>query len=908
MIKVLNCVATQHDLRLVALAALVCLGSTLIAFDLFAKLPQGGSRRRTMWLGITSLVTGSGVWATHFIAMLAFRPGFPTGYRLGLTLLSLVAAIAFSAAGLVTASQRRIPAAFLFGGLILGSGVGVMHYLGMAAFHAGGLMLWDARGIALSLVIGAIFSVAALAVIGRSAARPCQVCAAGLLSLAICGLHFTGMSALTILPQPALKAPDAILSQPAMALVVAGLATTVILAIFALAGIDAQSRKRKFDELRDAIDAMPDGLAIYDASHHLITWNTRFPELLGLDPSHLEIGLSFPQLLRILIRESDVRMEPGEDERWVQARLDARRAPRSTIEQQMISGRWLRLEHRVTSQGGVVSVCADVTDLKRDAEVLARARDEANAANAAKSEFLANMSHEIRTPMNGVIGMNALILRTPLTPDQKTYAEAVATSASALMTIINDILDISKLEAGKVELESLEFNMFDVVEDTIELLSPKAIDKGLEITSWVDEGARGPFRGDPLRLRQILLNLLSNALKFTDRGGATIEVNAICAQPGRARLRIEVSDTGIGISPTARAKLFQKFQQADGSITRRFGGTGLGLSICRKLVEMMDGQIGVEDRPGGGSIFWLEIDLEAASAASDSTLAHDALPGARILVVDGANLSRRILARQLLGEGAQVEQAASGSQALSALDNHPAGAFDIVLISQTLPDMPGDQLAARIRERRATGHSPKLAVMAFMGAALGDQGTAVPWLDAVISKPVRHHALIDRMASLMNTGQAEPVPALEAAGAPEPEPRVGTILLAEDNPINTLLACTLLREIGFEVETVVNGALAVEAASRRAFDLVLMDVQMPVMDGLQATRLIRRGGGLGATVPIIAMTANAMHGDQEACLAAGMDAFISKPIDPATFLSVVGEIADREPPDRESTDEFRRSA
>jgi PAS domain S-box-containing protein len=541
----------------------------------------------------------------------------------------------------------------------------------------------------------------------------------------------------------------------------------------------------------------------------------------------------------------------------------------------------------------VVGALQNITARKLAEAAMARALDDAEAANKAKSEFLANMSHEIRTPMNGIMGMNALLPRTPLTSEQKKYAEAVRVSADCLLGIINDILDISKLEAGKVELETIDFTLGSVVEDVVELLSPRAAEKGLEIASFLDSGARHGFRGDPTRLRQVLLNLLSNAIKFTDTGYVAVEVRSAPAKRGRTGLRLEVHDTGVGVPAEAKPRLFQKFQQADGSITRKFGGTGLGLSICRQLVELMGGTIGVEDRDGGGSVFCIDVVLpNAENMVRERHKARESLTGQKILVVDDIEINRSIFARQLEAEGAVVAEAADGPHALAAVVTADAlgEPFDMVLMDHMMPGMGGDTVAEKIRANGSL-QQPRLILASSIGAPSPSDHAHRVGFDAYLTKPVRHQALVDCLCDLVAEAPVNGVALPAASAPPEPEPTPGLraggrILLAEDNEINALLATTILEEAGFSVEVVVNGAEAVEA-STRGFDLILMDVQMPVMDGLQATREIRARGGPAASTPIVALTANAMRSDQDACLEAGMNDFVSKPLDPDDFLNCV---------------------
>jgi signal transduction histidine kinase/CheY-like chemotaxis protein len=749
---VLLCLTTQHNWVMVALAALVCFGGMATALSLYDRAMTSAPKVRRLYIAAAALTGALTAWTTHFTGMLGYDPGIPTSYDIGLTAASFGIAIVASVGTTLIGSMGRTSPVLMVAGVFGISAVTAMHFVGISALRLPGTMSWDSALVVAAILVAALFAAASGWVHARVPKRG-TLLAALLATLAISSLHFIAMGALIITPDPSVAADLQAVSNTLVMSVIASAMGLLVLTAAITTVLSYWSRTSSLRQLREAIDAMPDGLGFFDNQDRLMLWNARYAEVNPELCSKLERGMTFRQILEIGISEGLYQEAIGQEEAWIARRIEARRALSTTLEQPIAGNRWLRVQDRMTAAGGIVTAVNDITDLKRDAQALAEARDAAEAANAAKSQFLANMSHEIRTPLNGVIGVAQALAHTDLSEDQRNMLKLIDASGRTLQILLSDILDLARVESGRLQLTEEPMDLHQAVQEAAQLYAETARDKGLQYMIEIADDCPRWIKGDVVRLKQILTNLVSNAVKFTAEGMVQLTIGAGVEASGRETLRLAVSDTGIGFDAATRDRLFSRFEQADGGITRQFGGSGLGLAICRQLAEMMGGTLDCESEPGGGACFMLSVPLKRVAA-----------------------------------------------------------------------------------------------------------------------------------------------PVAEAPAAPVAESREGlSILVADDHPTNRKVVELILSQVGARMVLVENGQQAVEAYREDRFDIVLMDMQMPVMDGLTATREIRSieaGDGRGRT-PVVMLTANALAEHVAAAQAAGADRHLAKPFDAAELIETVTQLPEQ---------------
>ena len=665
----------------------------------------------------------------------------------------------------------------------------------------------------------------------------------------------------------------------------------------------AEARRRAEALLHDlqlCLDVVDLGVVILDHGLNTRLVNRAFFDIWKVAPQDVPIGRPFRALMDANRHSGIYDLGDAAWEDYVARRLDEiRRGDVAPREFRRADGFTMIYSVTSLSHGRRLVSYYDITEMKRREEALKEAQRRAVLADRAKSEFLANMSHEIRTPMNGVLGMAELLARSDLDARQKTFVDIIAKSGTALLTIINDILDFSKIDAGQLVLDPAPFCLAEAIEDVATLVSTRAKEKNLELIVRVEPGLHGHYVGDAGRIRQIITNLVGNAVKFTESGHVLVDVGGK-DEGDDTVLRVAVTDTGIGISQDRLAQVFDKFSQADSSSTRRHEGTGLGLAITSRLVAMMGGEIGAESREGEGSTFWFTLRLPRAETVRKERIMPVDVSGARILVVDDNAVNRTILMEQMAGWGFDACAADSGEEGIAVLRAAAVLGLEVdcLVLDYQMPRMTGAEMARIVRATPQIAGTP-IVMLTSVDQQLGQAGYRDLAIDHHLIKPARSSVLLEAIVAAIQKHRSRragaaavedeaPMPAQEPRPAPRGHGHRVDILVAEDNEVNQLVFTQILDETGLSYEIVGNGRLAVEACHAMNPRMILMDVSMPQMNGLEATQKIREAeAATGRRVPIVGVTAHALKGDRERCVEAGMDDYLSKPISPRALTQKI---------------------
>jgi two-component system, sensor histidine kinase and response regulator len=940
---------------LILLSIAIAILAAYAALDLAGRTSASEGRVRLIWIGAGAFALGLGIWSMHYVGMLALTLPVRVLYDLPTVLLSLLAAVLASAVALlfVSRDQMRIRSV-IASSIVMGTGIAAMHYIGMAAMRLPAICRYDPRIVVASILIAIVVSVAALLITFRLRTvvrefSPTKIAGAIVMGFAIASMHYTGMSAVSFVPAPLTGDISRSIEVTSLGAFGIAIVASVVLAVVTITSV----LDRKFS-------AQAAQLALSHERYRLVFERSMSPlhrstlEGLILDCNDAcARALGYESRSDAIAARARIEfVESADEENYTDSLTTYRQLTDFEARLRRLDGRpiWVLQNANLVDESGsaqqiIEGSFVDISSRKEIERELQRTKQHAESASASKSEFLAAMSHEIRTPMNGVIGMADLLLDTALNSEQREFALTLRHSANALLAIINDILDFSKIEAGKMAIDPIPCALDTVIYEVAELLHSKMREKELDFAVRYAPSLPSRFIADPGRIRQILLNLLGNAIKFTVKGGIRLSVEPDPSHNAGAtttqdpagqtiQVKFSVSDTGIGIPEEKLSSIFEKFTQADASTTRHYGGTGLGLAISARLTEIMGGKMGVQSAVGEGSTFWLTIPLPVDTAAPEMPAPPFDLTALRFLHIDANAANRRVLYEQFQHWRLRHAECASGEEALNLLrtaqrDGHP---FHFAILDDQIAGTDAESLAHAIKS-----DSQLAGTLLIILSSRGQRGDAHRAADAGFSaylvRPVRpslmfealravwanaqdpththtlvtRHSLAERVAptsSHQDLKGSAPVDLRRSEGpdsgtplhdAPPPHAAsqvsanvsAARLLLVEDNAVNQLVASRMLQRLGFTVEFATDGKKAVDMVAANRYDLVFMDCQMPVMDGYQATEQIRRSEPTDRHVVIVAMTANAMQSDRQRCLDAGMDDYVSKPINKSEVVAVL---------------------
>jgi two-component system, sensor histidine kinase and response regulator len=889
----------HYNSFLVLVSVAIAILSAHAALDLTERVTYSRGACKSLWLIGGTIAMGTGIWSMHYIGMLAFQLPVMVEYDWPTVLLSLLAAILASGCALYCATRPTMgKLVTIVGGLCMGAGIAAMHYIGMMAMRLPAVCTYSPGLVTLSVLVAV--GISFVAVWRTSAFRRVshwshsRVINAVLLGAAIPVMHYVGMAAAQFRSSPLmLSGSGHAVNISDLGVTGVAVITVVMLGlVFVTSTVDrnfgrqALALKESEQRYRKIVESTFDAFLAMDGTGRITDWSTQAETMFGWNRTEA-IGMNVGQMLlwERQLKGSPVTLREmmAENAQGVQERIEVTSLHRDGHE---FSTEAAISSVRIGKDKLFIVFAHDVTKRKIQEKEQEQATAAAEQASRVKGEFLANMSHEIRTPLNGVIGMTDLVLETELTREQRDYLETVKLSADALLSVINAILDFSKIEAGKVNLEEVDFELRDCMETALRTLALQADEKGLELLCDVAAEIPDLVHGDSGKLRQVLVNLVGNAIKFTDEGEVALKVQLDRMEGDRLALHFVVSDTGIGIAKDKLEAIFESFVQADTSTTREFGGTGLGLTISKRLVEIMGGKVWIESELGVGSHFHFTIEAARSKAKLSKAPAVpvEILAGVRVLVIDDNRTNRRILDGLLRSWGMEPTVVSGAEEALAVLAGatRPEHAFRLIVTDRHMPKMDGFGLIEALRQ---VGGSPTSTIMMLSSAGQGGDAARCKELGiaAYLLKPVRkmelREAIVRVVTCLDQSTFSAPMITRDSLQRDRDPAECLDILVAEDNLVNQKLAKRLLEKRGHTVRLVGNGREAAAALAEKDYDLVLMDIQMPELDGIAVTTLLREREKLTGTRQfVVAMTALAMKSDRERCLAAGMDGYLAKPI------------------------------